>query len=72
MARTTLTVEELREALSVEETARLFHVDPRTIRQWINEGKLGAVKAGRSYVVPQRYVEERATDLSKARHRRAG
>jgi excisionase family DNA binding protein len=32
--------------LTIEEVARIFRVTPRTIRSWIDQGKLEAVRLG--------------------------
>lgn len=59
-----LTAEDMLNSLSLAETADLFRVSPDTIKRWIRAGKLGAVRAGRTYRVPQCYVERRLNDLA--------
>lgn len=32
--------------MTTTEVARYFHVDPKTVRRWVKEGKLQAIKPG--------------------------
>jgi excisionase family DNA binding protein len=43
--------------LRVREVARRFDVTEETIRDWINSGKLSAIKLGRSWRVSSEDVE---------------
>ncbi len=57
---------------SVRETAQLANVSPHTVRRYIREGRINAVKRGRTqqaqYVVPKEEVMKLVND----RGRRAG
>ena len=43
---------------SVSEVARLLGVSPKTVRRWINAGKLGATKIEGMWKVPRRELIE--------------
>lgn len=65
------------ELLTVQETARILKVAPITIRRFIAEGRLAAVKVGKGIRVRKEAVEQFATPVeskapSAARARRAG
>jgi excisionase family DNA binding protein len=42
----------LPQTLSVNEAAKYLKVKPRTVREWIANGKLAAARVGRFYVIP--------------------
>lgn len=44
--------------LTVEEAANRLRVSPRTIRKWIVEGKVPAVRYGRGYRISESFVGE--------------
>lgn len=48
--------------LTVEQAAGRLQITPYTVRRWINEGKLHAVKPGRAWRIP----EESLGDLLKS------
>ncbi len=45
------------EVYTVEEAATLLHVKPRTIRECIQSGRLGASKVGRSYIITEEDIQ---------------
>lgn len=57
MARV-LTADDLKDALTVDQLAERTHLAPRTIMRKIREGEIRAIKAGRSWLIPQRAVDE--------------
>ncbi len=51
--------------LTVDDIARILKLNPQTVRNWINQGYLGAIKLGRNVRVPRaefdRLIEESYT-----------
>lgn len=44
------------QTLSVKQAADVFHVCPRTVRDWIAQGKIAGRKIGRSYIITMEEV----------------
>ncbi len=62
------------ELLTIQETAQLLKVDPITIRRFIADGRLKAIRVGRGVRVPQEAVDQLAEPVAArvAKTRRAG
>ena len=43
---------------SVKEAAQIFNVTDRTIRNWIETGKIESYRFGLSYKIPENSIEE--------------
>lgn len=55
-------MEELTETFyTVQEAADLLKVHYQTVRNWIRNGEIRAVKIGRSYRIPKSQIESRMT-----------
>jgi excisionase family DNA binding protein len=59
------TVEEVQPLLDVNESAKLLHVSPYTVRSWIRKGVLRATKLGRLVRLEQSEVQ-RLIEAGKA------
>ena len=57
--------------LTVDDIARILKLNPQTVRNWINDGYLRAIKIGRNVRVPRaefdRLIEESYTGPKTAR-----
>jgi excisionase family DNA binding protein len=43
---------------TVEEIANILHITPQTIRSYISEGKIKAIKSGKQYLISNDNFEE--------------
>ena len=50
--------------LSCEEVAEMYGVHIQTVWRWIREGRLGAIRLGRSYYVRQSDIDEMESRLA--------
>lgn len=58
------------ELLTVQETAQMLKVSPITIRRYIADGRLAAVRAGKGVRVPKDSVEQFLTPVQLKKKRR--
>lgn len=58
MVACTAEVKPMDKLYSVEEAAALLRVTPRTIREWIATGRLGASKSGRTFIILESDIED--------------
>lgn len=42
--------------MSIVEAARAIGIKPRTVREWIRRGKIGAIKVNRKWAIPEEEV----------------
>lgn len=47
----------LNKLLTIQQTAKLFQVNPRTIRNWIDDGKLKRFKVGHTVRISQEEID---------------
>lgn len=46
------------EAYSAEEAGKILHVQGRTVRQWIADGKIKGVRVGRRWIITREALED--------------
>ena len=46
------------EYYTVQEAAQILHVNERTVREWIKNGKLVGKKLGRRWLIPESEVDQ--------------
>jgi len=59
--------DDLADALTIAQFAELAHISERTVKQHIRDGKLGAVAAGRSYLIPRQDADAWISDRTGPR-----
>jgi excisionase family DNA binding protein len=48
----------MHEFLTLEETASLFRVHPRTVYRWVRERKLPAFRIGAAWRIPRKAIDD--------------
>ena len=49
---------------TVEEVAKILRTTPNTIRIYINEGKIKAIKSGKQYLISDENIERYIKDIA--------
>ena len=52
------------EMLNTREAARLYRTTDQTVRNWIQQGTLPAVRVGRQYLIPRSMVEAQVENVA--------
>lgn len=60
-------LEDLEDALTTEEVAKIVHATPRTVRLWIQAGDLSVIRVGKRFLITRRALTEYINRKSTAR-----
>ena len=55
-------------AMTVDEVAIRCHVKPRTVREWIRQGKLSASRIGKNYLIEEQDLSRAFAESRYAKH----